>query len=443
MNALLASVSLRCAIVIFVAGTVGALESRAAENDEHTEQIAEEIEALKSRIERLESRTASTSGAETTQGRDDGDVPENNDTESLPQAVPGSERASPDVIAPPEPDVKIGGALRFNYVYRDYSNAAESKLGESGLDVFRLNVDGQINNILISAEYRYYAYMQTIHHGWIGYQFSDDSQLQFGIHQVPFGLLPYAAHNAWFGVPYYVGLADDYDMGIKYVRSDGPWQSHIAFYKNEELNDATSLARYGFDVVQVEEQQSEEINRVNGRLAYTFGRGSGCETEVGGSAQAAALYDPVEDKHRDHWAGAAHLDTRCGRWNFQLEGVRYSYDTGIDNHAVRVGAFNTSYTIASRADIAVANIAYNVDPPWSAIDQLICYNDHSRLIKSQRSALDSQINTTGCAIGIGPVFSYVDFILARNMALFNDGSLASDGESQWHSRLNINIGFYW
>ncbi len=365
----------------------------------------------------------------------------------IADASPGAERAEADPVSETaEPAIHIGGALRFNVIYQDTVKASRGKRGESGLDLFRLNVDGEIDNVLISAEYRYYPYMQTIHHGWIGYEFDDASQIQLGIHQVPFGLLPYAAHNSWFGVPYYVGLGDDYDMGIKYLRKDGAWSSQWAFYKNEELNNASDLGRYGFDLVRADEHQNEEVNRANGRLAYTFGAGTGCESELGASAQLAEIYNSTVGTRGNHWAAAAHLDSRCGRWNLQLEAARYVYEPpnvpGADLRHVRMGAFEGSYQVASKGRLLVANLAYNFTPPWRAVDQLICYNDYSRLFKDA-DFRDSRINTLGCALGSGPLFVYFDYILANNMAYFGAGSMAGGGEDEWHSRLNINIGYYW
>ncbi len=366
-------------------------------------------------------------------------------------AVSPGEQVAVAQVAPEEAEdsagINFGGALRFNATYRDDADSSVGKRGESGLDVFRLNVDGELDDILLSAEYRFYAYMSTIRHGWVGYRFADDSVVQVGINQVPFGLLPFAAHNFWFGVPYYVGLGDDHDMGVKYLRDMGPWSTAIAFYKNEELNDATNLDRYAFDLVRQDEQQNEETNQVNARLAYTFGQGSSCETEVGGSVEVGQLYNEVTGERGDHEAYALHLDSRCGRWNLQLQGSTYEYDVenppGVDDTVVRVGAFAGAYDIAADADLYVANLAYNFASPWEFIDSITCYNDYSHLDKSLSGASDSRLNTIGCAIGSGPLFTYVDYIMARNMPYFGAGSLAYGGEDDWQSRLNINIGYYW
>ncbi len=416
------------------------------------EALMERIRTLEGRVQELEQETGQPGpdnrAMAVLSGASELDVSSVRE-EDLGDAVPGSERV---VIVDPqaqpvEPPVKIGGALRFNLTHRDFARTSESKLGESGLDVFRINVDGELDNILVSGEYRFYSYMETIHHGWVGYEFEDESQVQLGIHQVPFGLLPYASHNFWFGVPYYLGLEDDYDMGIKYVRKDGPWSSQLAFYKNEELNDPTNPNRYSFDLLQAGEQQNEEINQVNGRLAYTLGQGTNCETELGVSGQVSEVYNAATDNSGEHWAGAAHMDSRCGRWNFQLQGISYDYNpanpVGVSENTVRVGAFGGGYQIASAGDVLVANLAYNFESPWQAIDQITCYNDYSQLFKDIDGAGDSQINTLGCAIGKGPLFTYIDWIYANNMAFFGDGSMGRGGSDDWRSRFNVNIGFYW
>lgn len=363
------------------------------------------------------------------------------------QAIPGSERAPVTAEESSDPDIHIGGALRYNLVHRSGSHDSRDKRGETGLDVFRLNLDGQIDRVLISAEYRYYSYMDTLHHGWLGYEFDNANQIQVGVHQVPFGLLPYAAHSSWFGIPYYTGFADNYDMGIKYIHHSGPWDFHVAFYKNEELNNPTSPDRYAYDLVRTGDQQNEEINRTNGRVAYTLGHGTACENEVGLSAQAAQVYNAHTRRRGEHRAAAVHLDSRCGRWNFQLQGIHYEYDlanpAGVDRDLVRVGAFADTFDIPARASIFTANVAYNFQPRWEWMDSLTCYNNYSQLFKSLDSSLDSKINTLGCSIGVGPLFTYVDYILGNNMIYFGDGSLARGGENQWRHRLNVNIGFYW
>lgn len=423
------------------------------------ERLTRELAAVTQRLARLEEQLARLSEDDGTASQapiqpaaaeaDAAPLPDPADepvaVEVLSAAAPGAEREAAAVAD--EPDIHIGGAVRFNAFFRDFERSSESKRGESGLDLFRLGIDGEYRNLLISAEYRWHPFMDTLHHGWVGYEFDGGDQVQVGIHKVPFGILPFASHNYWFGVPYYLGLADDYDLGVKYMRDDGPWNTQAAFYKSEELGDPTSINRYGFDLVRQGEQQNEEINRFNLRLARTFGAGSGCEHEVGLSGQRGQLYNADTDDSGATWAAAAHLDSRCGRWNLQLQAARYDYDprnpAGVDDQVVRMGAFAASYDVVSDADVLVANLAYNFNVPWRAIDQITCYNDYSRLFKDTAGFEDSQLNTTGCAVGVGSLFTYLDVIQASNMPFFDDGSLAGDGDDEWHTRVNLNIGYYW
>jgi hypothetical protein len=413
------------------------------------EQLEAEVDALREQLTRLEAKLVSVT--RTPAERAAGGVTVAG-TEILDGAAIGAERANqaaaPVASEPAGNDgFEIGGALRFTGYYQGDRPSSDSKWGQAGLDIFRINVDGERDGFLLSAEYRYYPYMHTIRYGWVGYEFDEAQHLEAGITRVPFGLLPYASHSFWFGSTYYLGLEDDSDLGLKYVRRSGPLDLQLAFFKNEELGDATNLARYAYDVVRVGDAQNEESNRLNGRIAYTFDAGSDCQHEVGVSGQWGQLYNATTDRNGDHWAAAAHLDSRCGRWNLQLEAARYEYapknPAGLDDGLIRLGAFEGSYDVASRANVLVANLAYNFDVDGTAIDSLLCYNDYSVVLKDPPGFADSHLNTTGCAIGAGPLFVYLDYILARNMVFFGNGSLADGGDRSWDSRFNVNVGYYW
>lgn len=390
-----------------------------------TDPVRQELEALKKRVDELESRQA-TGGGE----------------------IDAKESASE--TAKPEKDDEsfdVGGALRFNFVLKDFDEDQKSRYGDMGLDLFRLNVDGRQGNIILSAEYRFYAYMNTIHHGWMGYDFDNGNQLQVGISQVPFGLLPYDSHNFWFGVPYYIGLGDDYDAGVKYVIDQKPWNIQLAFYKNAELANPGNLDRYSYDLVTTGATKNQETNTFNGRFAYLFGQGGGCDNEAGVSLQWGEVYNQDTGKTGSQWASAAHLDSRCGRWNFQLEAGRYEYSPknpgSVSDKTVTFGAFGSSQELASKANFGVANLAYNFPAGGLGVDVLTCYNDFSVLSKDASGFDNSYLNTTGCAIGMGPVFTYVDIIQGKNMLFFGNGSLAGGGSNDWKTRLNINLGYYW
>jgi hypothetical protein len=220
----------------------------------------------------------------------------------------------------------------------------------------------------------------------------------------------------------------------------------LAFFKNSELSNSGDLGRYSYDVVSAGTARNEETNQFNGRVAYMFGAGTTCSHEVGVSGQWSELYNVDTEKRGDMWAAATHLDTRCGRWNFQLEAARYDHNpvnpNGVAPNRIELGAFESIYEIAPSGTVGVANVAYNFPLSGDILDQLTCYNDYSVLYKDG-GGKDSILNTTGCAIGVGPLFIYADLINANNMVFFGNGSLAEGGEDDWDTRLNLNIGYYW
>ena len=131
----------------------------------------------------------------------------------------------------------------------------------------------------------------------------------------------------------------------------------------------------------------------------------------------------------------------------QLQASHYRYDPenppGVPDNVIRLGGFATSYDVASEASVLVANVAYNVPLSSDFIDQLTCYNDYSVVLKDEDAFDDSHLNTTGCLVGVGPLYIYLDLIQARNMIFFGNGSLAGAGEDDWNRRFNVNVGYYW
>lgn len=121
-------------------------------------------------------------------------------------------------------DLKVGGAIRVNYINGDYdsNNTGGPERGDNGgnfeMDTFRVNLDYQHNSLLGKIEYRFYDGYHFLHTGWIGYQVNPDTQIQLGVNRVPFGVGPYGPSNSnFFDLHYYVGLADDMDLGVKYT----------------------------------------------------------------------------------------------------------------------------------------------------------------------------------------------------------------------------------
>ena len=353
--------------------------------------------------------------------------------------------------------IHIGGALRVNYSYLDWDEGDHDRGGDFTFDTFRLNLDGELGNVLLSAEYRFYPEygFHTIHHGWMGYNFTDNLQAQLGVSRVPFGILPYASHSYWFSGAYYVGLEDDYDLGLKTIYTHGPWNLQLAFYKNAELGDASNAKRYSVDVNSSADggyagafaDGNEETNQVNARVAYTFDHGDFGSTEVGLSGEWGQLYNTNTKDTGDHWAGCVHLNGNYGRWNVQLEGIEYGYNpedpATADDDIITMGAYSYSWGVPAKAMIGNANVAYGLPVHWGPISKLTFYTDNTVIEPDQDRFPTIWQNVVGMLVAAGPVYTYVDLISGKNMIFMGGDMVGGSGASSGrNTRLNINFGYY-
>lgn len=353
-----------------------------------------------------------------------------------------------------EEGIYVGGAVRFQYSFEEYNAGNEERGGDIDLDTVRLDFDGIIGDMILSAEFRYYQYMQVIHHAWVGYDFNDLWQGQVGITKVPFGILPYNSHNFFFSSNYYLGLEDDYDTGIKALFESGPWDMQLAFFKNDELGGVDGFVdnrsdRYSYDVVgerTLDEgtfaEPAIEIGEVNtlvGRLAYTFGYESNFRTELGTSGLAGSLNDG-DGSVGNYSAYALHLDGLYGRWNLQLQAAQYQYDLDSGREQLAVGAYSFFDTIPSKGTTYTANIAYGLPVSWGPITLLTFYSDNSLITDKSAHLDDTIMNIVGVSISAGPVFTYIDIVSAENQP-FIGGSIGSNSNER-NTRINVNVGYY-
>ncbi len=426
------------------------------------------IEDLKKRIEMLERSLFETKNELRTLSESQAKpAPVVSEPEGLEQAALTAKKKD-DAS---EQGIRFGGAVRVQYNVRDWDDDNKDRSGDFGFDTFRLNLDGEINNILLSAEYRFYPQddWHAPHHAWIGYNFTNELQGQLGIHQVPFGLQPFASHNFWFSGAYYVGLEDDYDLGVKFLYKPGPWDLALAFYKNEELGNAGDAGRYSVDVIKnadggfagAQAAGNQESNQVNLRAAYNLDHGDFGNTELGLSGQWGQLYNNITKRNGDHWAAAAHLNGDYGRWNLQLMYATYEYNPKnpdfviknegteneevifFDDDIITMGAYSFSWGVPARADIGIGNLAYTLPVNWGPVDSLTFYSDNT-VIKPRKSRFNTiWQNVVGCMIAAGPFITYVDLISGENMIFMGGNMVGSEGDTgRRNTRLNINFGYY-
>lgn len=349
--------------------------------------------------------------------------------------------------------LKVGGAIRFNAFYKNWEGQEDNqnKYGDLDFDTWRISTKGSHNGVIFSTQYRFYPGYSFLHHGWVGYKFSDHSQIELGITKVPFGLLPYASHNWFEMISYYIGLEDDHDAGLKWVYDKDQWDVRLAFFKNSEghfTGSSNASSRYSYDVV----GQNEEVNQGNARVAYTLGT-----TEIGISGQYGQLYNNVTKKFGNHYALAAHLEGNYGPFNVKAQALRYHYNpdqTVGGNPFVQMGAYDFPYQVAKKGRMLIGGLSYNLAVDWGPVNSLTIYNDFTYFDKARDNFQDSKMNVFGVLIDAGKVYTYVDLASGQSHPWIGpvwSQALArgpgpnpetNDPNPEWSTRLNLNIGYY-
>jgi len=352
-------------------------------------------------------------------------------------------------------EMDIGGALRYNFFTKSWVDANKDKGGDFAFDTFRLNVHAEAKGIYVDAEYRFYTSAfggDYIHHGYIGYDFSDVTKMHLGVSQVPFGLQPYASHNWFFVLPYYLGFEDDYDAGIKFLHTMGNLDLALAFYKNAEVPGAGN-SRYSLDIVDQgtgspAQVRNEEVNQFNVRGAYNLGD----NMEVGASFEYGGIYNHAvggDDGKGNRYAFAGHFNGNFGPANVKAEYIQYKFSpengSGVPTNTVTMGSYGFPYNVASEGSFIVGGVSYDLPFTIGPL-AFTAYNDYSMLSKAGDGFEDSQANTLGVIVKGGGIWTYVDYAMGKNHPWVGPGwtnSLAQGNpNADWETRFNINLAYY-
>ena len=349
-----------------------------------------------------------------------------------------------------EASIKVGGAVRFNYSVKDYDADDKDRGGDFDFDVFRLDFNGTVGDITLSAQYRWYQYMDTIHHAYLGYQFNDNWQGQVGITQVPFGNLTYNSNSFFFSSNFYVGLEDDYDAGLSFIGNYDKHDIRIAFFKTDEMGGidgyvSDKTGRYSYDIVgtrkvgegiwDTPEEGLADDSTFNLRYAYKFDN-----FEVGASLLSGGIEGKDGDAG-DHNAYAIHTKGNIDNFGFMFQYTDYEYDLDDGSDFVTVGAYAFYDTIPASAKIYNLNLSYSLPVEMGPITNLTFYNDYNLMTdKSGDLKEDTMMNVTGVMVTSGNLYTLIDYAIGKNQP-FLGGSLAGDSD-ETNSRININFGFY-
>ncbi len=243
-------------------------------------------------------------------------------------------------------------------------------------------------------------------------------------------------------------MEDNYQLGISGTWRPGPWRLDLAFLKNPEPN-SFSTDRYSFNVIAVDDRSGgsmanlKQINTVSGRVAYDWALGDAISLSPGLSAQYGSLTDG-HSRQGNFSAYAAHLSANWHNWRAKLQLSHYDYHLNDAARArVIFGAFAGNYAAPRTANTLTGSVAWRWPVHWGPISALTFYNDYSRVLAKNDGIPNSWMNTTGFSIEAGPIFTYVDFVQAKNQP-FVGGEYAPPSGTQGglNRAFNINLGYY-
>jgi hypothetical protein len=348
-----------------------------------------------------------------------------------------------------KPTLKIGGALRFNYNLSSWKKEQVKRGGDFGFDMFRINADAAWKDLSLHAEYRFYSKDfggGMLKEGYVRYRFNDSTWVDIGLNQVPFGNQVYNSHSWFFNLPYYTGLEDVYNMGVKLERRHHKWLYQLAFYKNAlELNfgdqSVIDPGRYTYNIA----GRNKEVNQGNARTEYFFN----ARNSIGASVMLGGLYNIPTGNMGNRWAAALHTNLNYHQWNLKLQSLYYQYhvaDSAQYDKMVDMAAYGAAYQVAARAFIHTASLSYTQPVQWGPVSQLTFYNNYSYMQKPETGFTNTQMNVLGCMITSGHIFTYVDWAAGKNHPwlgpLWDEALSTGNSNPKWHSRFNINIGYY-
>lgn len=424
---------------------------------EELKQLLEQIEQLKQRVVDLEQRVASQQQEQQEQTQQS----EQQGEELAPRRQVRSsalaarvERLEEDVQEAQNAPIQIGGAVRAQYVWEDYNDPLKDRGGDFDFDLVRIDYSGEIGDVILSAQYRWFQYMDVVQHAWVGYNFTENWQGQLGVTKVPFGNTPYNSNSYFFSSNFYVGLEDDHDMGAKMRYRDVDWDFDVAFFKSDELGGADGLAtnksdRYAYDAVGVRFADeglydeptalAAETNSWALRGVRKWSFDDIRSAEFGASVQWGDMNDGV-DNVGERMAWAIHGLYNYDRWTFMGQVTQYDYDMDTPNTGIVVGAYNYFDTIPTKATLYSANIAYSLPVKWGPVTNLTFYNDFSLMTDKRFYSEDTLMNVLGVAVSAGGLYTYFDLVTARNQP-FVGGSMSGNA-TDTNTRFNINIGYY-
>jgi hypothetical protein len=288
--------------------------------------------------------------------------------------------------------------------YYNYANWVSGKNKASlKFDSFRVWAQTDLSStIFASVQYRFYEGWRTPTNLFIGWNINKNNTLRIGQTWVPFGFT-YQPFDDWGNITYYVGLQDDYDMGISWEGNFNIFQIHAAFFKNQQLSSSSSqridtdifTGEAGPDNLFAYTKRNKELNQFNVRfqVAPTWNNGG---LVAGVSGMFGQLYNKDTDLYGTRFAAAFHFALDIKNFHFNFQETWYNFTQKLPDTAtvamndfLNVASWNFGYEIPTESNIVTLGADYDIIG-----DKLSAYANYSYL-SGGTSQTNSQLFTAG------------------------------------------------
>ena len=399
------------------------------------------------------------------------------DSEGQPKdTVPSVEPI--EVIETAEPPkksrLKIGGAIRANYVYGSYNQTPAyadtgpditgdrrgRNVGGVMLDTFRINVDldsGGSDGLIGKLEYRWWWYLKNpgysaLSKAYLGYTSEKYGTFRAGIVRVPFGPGPYGVSSSWFfDQHYYVGLSDDRDLGLKWTNTFGNLTLDLGYFLQSEGHweggASRDSVRYSYDPV----KWDVIVDPTTGNASFPgFNEGKSCDCgfqeehqfnlraiyavdtigEFGASFQYGLLKGTnVADDEGAHYALSAHAKNPFGDFTLVSQLSYYKFDIADNTpwgtgDLIPLGAYDFPWLAASEGWLPAISLRYTgidtsaIWPDWLWLESLkpesiTPYIEWSSIRKTRDDFNASSLLVLGAAWSRGGWYNYIDLAFSN------------------------------
>lgn len=373
--------------------------------------------------------------------------------EYQPAAEEDEEEEAPDANTA---SFTLYGNVWLNYAIQPWLSTPAQQYGGFSFNQARLGVLADWRGFSMHMELRFFTWMIVMRQAWIQYEWEDNA-VQAGLIQRPWGRQPWSSDSWWFTLGWYVGLADDYDLGVKYTKDNDRYRLDVMYSVQDAAGFLDPTARWATDLTPSGEQQNRQFSTGSARFLWKFQHGEGSETRIGAFGSIGLMQNAVTGENGNRWYAGATYHGDYDGWRPLVQFTRQEFNPNnpdevngvqVDDRVVRVSQFVEFRDMAAKAWLFNVNLAKHIPFNRKYLQALVPYIEWSWFMKDEDDFADSHLITPGLQIQMYNVWLWFDILIGRNAVFMNDSpeqsGIGAGGirPDRFEVRPNLQIQFY-